>query len=85
MYFTIGNTFTIWAFSSLTRTVQQVLKTEPINIAPVKLIEKFNTFCQSVNAKVYSNGLENERLAEIRDMILPKLMSGAIDVSEIEV
>lgn len=61
------------------------LETEPINIAPVKLIEKFNTFCQSVNAKVYSNGLENERLAEIRDMILPKLMSGAIDVSEIEV
>lgn len=61
------------------------LETESINIAPVKLIEKFNTFCQSVNAKVYANGLENERLAEIRDMILPKLMSGEISVSEIEV
>ena len=60
------------------------LETESINIAPVKLIEKFNTFCQSVNARVYANGLENERLAEIRDMILPKLMSGEIDVSEVE-
>ena len=61
------------------------LETESINIAPVKLIEKFNTFCQSVNARVYANGLENERLAEIRDMILPKLMSGEIAVSEIEI
>lgn len=60
------------------------LETEPIYIAPAKMIEKFNTFCQSVYAKIYANGLENEQLASIRDMLLPKLMAGEIDVSSVQ-
>lgn len=59
------------------------LETEPITIAPFELIEEFNSVCQSVYAKIYSNGLENERLADLRDTLLPKLMSGAINISDI--
>lgn len=60
------------------------LETEPITIAPLELIERFDLVCQSVYAKIYSNGLENERLANLRDTLLPKLMSGEIDVSNID-
>lgn len=60
------------------------LETEPIYIAPAKMIEKFNTFCQSVYAKIYANGLENEQLTTTRDVLLPKLMAGEIDVSSVQ-
>lgn len=60
------------------------LETEPISIAPEKLVKKFDTFCQAVFSKVYANGLENEQLALVRDALLPKLMSGEIDVSGIQ-
>ena len=60
------------------------LETEPISIAPEKLVKKFDTFCQAVFSKVYANGLENEQLALVRDALLPKLMSGELDVSGIQ-
>lgn len=56
------------------------IETEPIHIAPSELVEKFDIFCQSVFSKVYANGLENERLAELRDTLLPKLMSGELSI-----
>lgn len=56
------------------------IETEPIHIAPAELVDKFDIFCQTVFSKVYSNGLENERLAELRDVLLPKLMSGEIQI-----
>lgn len=60
------------------------IETEPILIAPAELIKKFDTFCQSVFSKVYANGLESEQLALVRDALLPKLMSGEIDVSDVK-
>lgn len=60
------------------------IETEPILIAPAELVKKFDTFCQSVFSKVYANGLESEQLALVRDTLLPKLMSGEIDVSNIQ-
>ena len=61
------------------------IETEPILIAPADLVEKFDAFCQSIFAKVYANGFENEQLALIRDTLLPKLMTGEVDVSEVEI
>lgn len=60
------------------------IETESIRIAPRELVEKFDAFCQTVFSKVHANGLENERLSSLRDNLLPKLMSGEIDVSEIK-
>lgn len=59
------------------------LETEPIHIAPKELVEKFDTICQFIFSVVYANGLENERLAQLRDTLLPKLMNGEIDVDGI--
>lgn len=56
------------------------LESEPIFIAPAKLIKEFNAFCQSAYAIVYANGLENEQLSLTRDTLLPKLLSGEIEV-----
>lgn len=60
------------------------IETEPIMIAPKKLVERFDTVCQSIFVKIYANGLENQQLASLRDTLLPKLMSGEIDVSNIQ-
>lgn len=60
------------------------IETEPIVIAPEDLVEKFDAVCQTVFSKIYANGMENEQLALIRDTILPKLMSGEIDVSAVQ-
>lgn len=59
------------------------LETEPIHIAPKELVEKFDTICQFIFSVVYANGLENERLAQLRDTLLPKLMNGEIDIDGI--
>lgn len=60
------------------------IETEPIIIAPEDLVEKFDAVCQTVFSKIYANGMENEQLALIRDTLLPKLMSGEIDVSAVQ-
>ena len=60
------------------------IETEPIVIAPEGLVEKFDAVCQTVFSKIYANGMENEHLALVRDTLLPKLMSGEIDVSAVQ-
>ena len=44
---------------------------------------RFNTFAEPTLAKVESSIQENKRLVALRDTLLPKLMSGEIDVSNI--
>ena len=60
------------------------IETEPISIAPASLVNKFDNFCQFVFSSVYANGLENEQLSLLRDTLLTKLISGEIDVSDIQ-
>lgn len=60
------------------------IETEPIIIAPTDLVKKFDAFCQSIFSKVYTSGLENEQLALIRDILIPKLMTGELDVSTLD-
>lgn len=59
--------------------------TEPITIPPTKAIEKFNSIIESFFSQIFENGQENERLAALRDTLLPKLMNGEIDVSKIKI
>ena len=47
--------------------------------------KKFLSIASPIFDKILENTLENERLAQLRDTLLPKLMSGEIDVSEVEV
>ena len=40
---------------------------------------------KSLTEAIQANEFENENLAQIRDSLLPKLMSGEIDVSDIDI
>lgn len=47
-------------------------------------LSKFNELVIPMTDVVVSNQKENARLSQLRDTLLPKLMSGEIDVSELE-
>ena len=47
-------------------------------------LSKFNELVIPMTDAVISNQKENARLSQLRDTLLPKLMSGEIDVSELE-
>lgn len=54
-------------------------------IVPVAgIIEKFNYLANSIDAQIESNVQESLTLSDIRDSLLPKLMSGEIRVKEAE-
>ena len=59
------------------------LETESIVIPPKNLIDDFHKFCTSSFNLIFANGKESENLSNIRDSLLPKLMSGELDVSDI--
>ena len=46
-------------------------------------LQEFSNFAWSVIPEIEKNLLENERLAALRDALLPRLMSGEIDVSNV--
>ena len=55
-----------------------------IPLANEDLLQAFADFSWSVIPQIENNLLENERLAALRDTLLPKLMSGELDVSDIQ-
>lgn len=56
---------------------QTVLPSEKVNTA-------FSEITLPMFEAIISNQLENQRLAQLRDTLLPKLMSGELDVSNID-
>ena len=60
------------------------ITTEEIVIPPESLVKQFDDYCQTVFDQTFANGLENEQLSILRDTLLPKLMSGELDVSDLD-
>ncbi len=58
---------------------------EPIIIPSKDVATKFAKQCNTYFEQTYSNSTENLRLAQLRDALLPKLMSGEIDVSRVNI
>ena len=54
-----------------------------IAIPPKALIESIASFYKGIMDNIKNNGFESRRLAELRDTLLPKLMSGELKVNEI--
>ena len=48
-------------------------------------LSKFNELVIPMTDAVVSNQKENARLTQLRDTLLPKVMSGELDVSDIEI
>ena len=60
------------------------IETETILIPPVDKVIAFDDYCKQIFNQIFANGKQNEHLAVLRDTLLPKLMSGELDVSDID-
>ena len=56
-----------------------------IYVASKEDIEIFDSIARGITKKIFANCQENETLKQMRDTLLPKLMSGELDVSNIEI
>ena len=78
-------------YSSMNRGSTQPLITQGdmkkvVVLVPDKdILKKFEEFSGSLMTKWEANNKENVKLASLRDTLLPKLMSGELDVSDIDV
>lgn len=61
------------------------IETESIIIPPFNRIMAFDDYCKSIFNQIFANGKQSEHLAALRDTLLPKLMSGELDVSNIDI
>lgn len=68
-------------FGSINR---DALNAIPIDIPPVTEIDQFEAVAHPIDELIRANYEENCRLEAIRDFLLPKLMSGEIDVSAVQ-
>lgn len=65
-------------------TVPDFQKTE-ILVPSQKIVTLFTATVEPIFEKIWANQNENEKLSSLRDTLLPKLMSGELDVSDIEI
>lgn len=61
------------------------MKTVPTVIPDDATLKRFDDFCQPIMLQIQKNEMESKRLAELRDSLLPKLMSGELDVSDLKI
>lgn len=71
-------------------SVRQTLKYEDFGLIKLvypseKIIDKFNYLYKSIDKTIMHNQIENETLTQLRDTLLPKLMSGEIELDKIEI
>ena len=64
---------------------QTDIKKQLCPIAPINILADFEDKLYALRAAIQNNLSQNQKLAQLRDALLPKLMSGEIDVSEVEV
>ena len=64
-------------------TVPYFQKTE-ILVPSQEIVTLFTTTVDPIFEKIWANQNENEKLSSLRDTLLPKLMSGELDVSDID-
>ena len=83
-----SNRFNQWVITLSSGSVRQTLNYNDFSIIkiaypPKELINKFNTIYDSYYEVINYNKSVINNLEKIRDLLLPKLMSGEIDVSQI--
>lgn len=70
--------------SVFTNLKTDILKNYPTYLPTEDVLKKFDGLVQPIFSMILSKTREIKRLAEIRDTLLPKLMSGELDVSDTE-
>ena len=79
-YQTMGSTSSI-----ATAVNSKIIKAMPFVVPTEDEINEFHTVTEPMFKQIKLNQIENVRLIELRDTLLPKLMSGEIDVDKVEV
>ncbi len=69
--------------SVFTNLKTDIVKAMKIAIPNEKIMSKFNTVLESLFILIEDKTIESRRLAELRDTLLPKLMSGELKVCDI--
>ncbi|WP_462415513.1 restriction endonuclease subunit S [Eubacterium ramulus] len=70
--------------TKMPRGDKQQIMTYPVVVPAESELEEFNAIAFPVLEQLNSNKAENKRLSALRDALLPKLMSGEIDISAID-
>lgn len=70
--------------TKMPRGDKQQIMTYPVVLPSEEELAGFNTIASPLLEQIYSNRSENKRLSILRDTLLPKLMSGEINVSAIQ-
>ena len=69
--------------TKMPRGDKQQIMTYPVALPSDEELEEFNALAFHILMQIHSNRGENKRLSAVRDALLPKLMSGELDVSEV--
>ena len=78
-YQTMGSTSSI-----ATAVNSKMIKGMPFVVPTNDELEEFHGFAAPMFAKIKANQIETDNLTALRDTLLPKLMSGELDVSDID-
>lgn len=78
-YQTMGSTSSI-----ATAVNSKLIKAMPFIIPADDEITRFHTVVGPMFEQILNNQIENDSLAEMRDTLLPRLMSGELDVSDLD-
>lgn len=70
--------------TKMPRGDKQQIMTYPVVLPSEEELAGFNTIGSPLLEQIYSNRAENKRLSILRDTLLPKLMSGEINVSAVQ-
>ena len=88
VYFFLKNTLTVIEGMASGSTFKEVsgstMKNVPAVIPDAETLAKFSDFCAPIFAQQRILEEQNQSLAKLRDSLLPKLMSGEIDVSAVQ-
>ena len=63
--------------------IKDFVSIEPVVIPPLDVLGNFQHFIDSVQLQIQTRGSESSRLSQIRDTLLPRLMSGELKINDI--
>lgn len=84
LFFSLTNIKSIVTGAVQQKVSQQNLKKVPAIIPSKEALSTFDDLIQPIFSQIRNLRDENARLADLRDTLLPRLMSGELDVSNIE-
>lgn len=71
--------------SVFTNLKTDILKNYPTNLPTDEVLNEFDGIIKPIFSMILSKTRESKRLTEIRDSLLPRLMSGELDVSTLDI